>query len=205
MKIFINGLITGLFLQLALGPVFFFVLNLAIKRTLFDALIAVAAIAIVDYIYILLAIFGVGKLLEQGKIKLFLLIMSSIVLIIFGVYIIKGGIEINTSSFENMIPSLQSSFFAAFLLTISSPLTIIFWTSIFAAKALEYNYTKNELFLFGISAGLATIIFLGLFIIILSFVRKSIPLEIIRISNITVGIIFIIYGIVRTIKGLRTN
>ena len=32
MKIFQNGLLTGLFLQLAIGPVFFFIINLTLQK-----------------------------------------------------------------------------------------------------------------------------------------------------------------------------
>ena len=58
-----NGLVTGLFLQLAVGPVFFYIINLAIQRTIFDGLLGVLAVTIVDLFYISLAFFGIGKLL----------------------------------------------------------------------------------------------------------------------------------------------
>jgi len=69
MKIFKNGLATGLVLQFAIGPVFFFIINLALQRSIFDGLIGTLAVTIVDYFYITLAIFGIGKLLENKKIK----------------------------------------------------------------------------------------------------------------------------------------
>ncbi len=37
------------------------------------------------------------------------------------------------------------SFTGCFVLTMSSPLTIVFWSSIFSAKALEKNYKKKHL------------------------------------------------------------
>lgn len=127
MKIFRNGLATGIVLQLAIGPVFFFIINLALQKSIFDGLIGTLAVTIVDYFYITLAIFGIGKLLENKKIKKVFGIISSIVLIIFGVFIIKGRTSsgISTAVTTNST-SLLSSFASVFFLTISSPMTIDF-------------------------------------------------------------------------------
>src|SRR3989338_194836 len=162
MRVFANGLLTGLILQTAIGPVFFFIINLALQRSLYDGLVAVAAVTLVDYFYISLAILGIGKLLEKKKIKKIFGIISSVVLLIFGVIIIKRviGSDIPTDAATDS-KNLLSSFASVFFLTISSPMTIIFFTSLFAAKAVEYNYTKQELFIFGFATGSATFIFMG--------------------------------------------
>ena len=89
MKTFKNGLATGLVLQLAIGPVFFFIANLTLQGTIFNGLAGVFAVTIVDYFYITLAILGVGKLLENKKVKKIFGVVSSIVLAVFGVIIIK--------------------------------------------------------------------------------------------------------------------
>jgi hypothetical protein len=41
MEIFKNGVSTGLILQFAIGPVFFFIANLTIQGTILDGLVAV--------------------------------------------------------------------------------------------------------------------------------------------------------------------
>ena len=76
--IMLNGFLTGLILQIAIGPVFFFVLNISLQKTIIDGLFAIIAVTIVDYIFIALAVLGVGKLLERPKVKLALGVMSSI-------------------------------------------------------------------------------------------------------------------------------
>ena len=52
MRIFVNGLLTGLVLQMAIGPVFFFIINIALQKTLYDGFAAVSAVTLVDYFYI---------------------------------------------------------------------------------------------------------------------------------------------------------
>ena len=154
MNIFISGLLTGLILQLGIGPVFFFIVNLALQKTIYDGFAGVIAVTIVDFLYIALAIFGVGKLLEQKKIKKAFGIISSLVLILFGILMIVSITKDGSSISTNTIPTdVFGSFTSIFILTISSPMTIIFWTGLFAAKALEKSYSKRNLFIFGFGTG----------------------------------------------------
>ena len=206
MKVLLNGLITGLILQLAIGPVFFFIVNLALQRTILDGLVAVIAVTLVDYLYIALSIFGVGKLLEKKKIKKSFGIISSVVLIIFGILIIIGITgDSNPANIEINSTNLFSSFASTFILTISSPMTIVFWTSLFAAKAVEYNYTKRDLIIFGLSTGLATLIFMGSSVVLLSFIKGTVPIILIQILNIIVGCLLIGYGGIRLTKTFNNS
>lgn len=201
MKPFKNGLITGLVLQLAIGPVFFFIINLTLQKSLGDGFAGVIAVTLGDYLYITLAILGIGKLLEKKKIKKALSIISSIILILFGIFMIKSVLNSNTTITANSTSTnLLSSFSAVFFLTISSPITIVMWTSLFITKAVENNYSKRELFIFGLSAGLATLLFMGTAVIILSSIKSAIPTSLIQILNIIVGSLLILYGLIRLKK-----
>lgn len=199
-KVFKHGLLTGLTLQLSLGPVFFFIVSLVIQTTLYNGLAAVFAVTLVDYLYITLAILGIGKLLEKNKIKNTLSIFGSIVLIIFGIVMIINVPGLNNSTIvSNASLNIWSSFMSAFILTILSPMTIVFWTSLFATKATENNYDKKELLVFGFGAGLATLIFMGLAVILFSFLKTSVPIIISQILNILIACSLIVYGML----GLR--
>ncbi len=202
LAIILDGFLTGLILQIAIGPVFFFILNISLQKTIMDGLFAVSAVTLADYIFIALAVLGVGKLLEKPKIKLTLGIISSLVLILFGIIMI---ISVNPSNQVNSPANLSessyiASFISAFLLTISSPLTIVFWTSLFAAKAIERGYAQKQLIYFGLAAGLATLVFLGSSVTLLAIMRAKIPVMLLRISNIAVGSLLIFYGVVRLFR-----
>ena len=208
LRVFITGLSTGLVLQLAIGPVFFFILNISLQRTLVDGLCSVFAVTVVDYFYIILAIIGVGKLLEKKTIQKKLALISSAVLIIFGIAMLvssRGILAGATTQSTHQISNYWSSFLSALLLTISSPLTIVFWTGLFAAKAIEYNYTKRQLVIFGISAGLATVLFLGCSVVVLSFIKASVPLLLVRLLNVLVGVLLILYGAIRFFAVIKSN
>ena len=205
LRAFVNGLSTGLVLQLAIGPVFFFILNITLQRSLLDGLFAVLAVTVIDYVYILLAIVGVGKLLERKTVQKKLAIISSVMLVIFGIVMLVSARDILTETTLQARPASNygSSFLSAFLLTLSSPLTIVFWTGLFAAKAIEYEYSKRQLVVFGFSAGLATLLFLGCAVMILSLVQASVPVLLVRVLNVLVGVLLILYGVIRLIKVVR--
>lgn len=204
MKVFKNGLLTGLVLQLAIGPVFFFIVNLTIQKTVFDGAAAVIGVTLADYIYIFLAILGIGKLLEHKKIKKVFGIISSIILILFGLMIIKGATQVNIATNITInLMNVFSSFISVFFLTISSPLTIVMWTSLFATKTIEYNYTKKELFIFGFSTGLVTFIFMGSTVILFSLIKGTIPVFLIQALNLIVGCLLIGYGGLRLKKIIK--
>ena len=200
-NIFFKGYLTGLILQLAIGPVFLIILNIALEYGFLYGMFAVAGVVIVDYFYIILAIFGVGKLLEASRYRKVFSNISSVVLIFFGFVLIRKGILLNLDeNIEIKQLTILKSFGSTFLLTLSSPLTIVFWTSIFTNKSMEYDLTKDELIIFGIAAGFATVSFLSILVMILSLLDKMIPAIVIKILNIVVGVILVSFGTKRIIK-----
>jgi threonine/homoserine/homoserine lactone efflux protein len=196
-----------LLLQLAIGPVFLYILNISLQKTIFDGLAAVLAVTIVDYLYITLAVMGVGILIEKPKTKRWLGIISSIVLVVFGIVMILSAINQNGVDpiHAEDVSSIFISFLSVFILTISSPLTIVFWTGLFASKAIEKDYTPKQLIPFGIAAGAATFVFLGASVIMFSFLRAAIPASLLIGLNIAVGAILIIYGIIRLFKTTKNK
>jgi threonine/homoserine/homoserine lactone efflux protein len=160
----------------------------------------VAAVTLVDYFYITLAIMGVGKLLENNKFKKIFWIISSIVLILFWILMIRSIILWGIQNIWSDITSLSKSFVSVFLLTISNPMTIVFFTGLFTAKAIEYHYKKKELLIFGLSTGLATLLFMWASVVLFSLIKQSIPALLIQILNLLVGWLLIVYGSIRLIK-----
>jgi threonine/homoserine/homoserine lactone efflux protein len=205
-KVFVNGLVTGFILQIAIGPVFFFVVNLALQRTLLDGMAAVAAVTIVDYLFILLAVFGAGKLLEGEKTKKTMGFISSAVLVFFGLFMIMSQINTGSITMYNITDSgtVPSSFFTAFTLTLASPITIVFWTGLFTAKSIEKNYRRKELFVFGLAAGFTAVLFLGATVILLTFFKTIIPISFARNLNLLVGFLLVAYGSVRFVQIFQT-
>lgn len=205
MNIFTNGLMTGLILQLAIGPVFFFIVNLAIQRSLFDGLVAALAVTIVDYFYITLSILGVGKLMEHKSFKRIFGVVSSVVLIVFGTLLILNSASSGDISALDTRSNLTSSFFSVLLLTLSSPMTIVFFTSLFTAKAVEHEYVDRQLWLFGLGVGFATLLFMTSSVLVFAIIGSVISNALISILNILVGALLIGYGLIRGVKILKVR
>lgn len=206
-RILVHGLATGMILQIAIGPVFFFITNLALQKTLYDGLIAVAGVTFADYIFIMLAIFGVGKLLERKNVKRLLALVSSVVLALFGIWMITqlpAGVPVSGDG-HGAAGTLSASFIQAFILTISSPLAIIFWTGLFTVKAMERNYARKEVLIFGLAAGFSTVLFLSTAVLIMTGLKASIPLSLIKILNLGVGMLLVAYGCLRFINTLKVK
>lgn len=200
MKILLNGLLTGLFLQLAIGPIFFFVLSLAVESDLIVALSGVIGVVLADFVYISLSIFGIAKLIDHPKVKRTFGIISAVVIIAFGTYLLRGALQGIHGTDVPDERTISGAFATCFFLTISSPLTLFFWSSVFAVKAIEKNYGKKDITVFGIGAGLSTLIFLGAAVTIVSTLNASLPEELISILNIAIAVVMIGYGLIRLLK-----
>ena len=203
-KTFFRGFKTGLILQFAIGPVFIFVMNIAVQRSFSDGIATVAGVTAADYVYIALSVVGVGKLLQNDRMKTALGFIAPSVLLLFGVYMMYSVLF--AGSAENVIRNNPSSgFLSAFALTMSSPLTILFWSGIFASRAVEYDLTRRELAVFAFAAGLATFAFLGCGVLILSSAAAVIPDMVISVLNISVAVLLIGYGVLRLIRAFRIS
>ncbi len=192
-------------LQLAIGPIFLYIAGLTTYHSTANGFAAVAAVSVVDYLFIVLAIMGVGKLLERKRIKKVMAVGSSVVLIIFGYMMIKDAITSFSASLSMNQGSagLVNSFSKAFLLTASSPLTIVFWTGIFTARSIEKGFNRKQLWVFGIAAGSTTPLFLGGTVVVFSLLRNTISFGFAPWLNLGVGIVLITYGCVRLVQMLR--
>ena len=206
-KPMLNGMLTGLFLQLALGPVFFYILGITVDSNYTNSLSAILAVTMADYIYIFLSLIGMGKLLHKDEMRTIFGFVSSIILILFGVMILYSGLVFANDA--EQIGSVgwtpANSFTTSFLLTLSSPLTIVFWSSVFSAKAIEKNYKNKQLIWFGIGTGASTFLFLSLTMMVLSLLKSNIPDMIVNILNGIVGGLLISYGVTRIIKILAAK
>jgi len=191
-----KGFKFGLLLQIAIGPVCFFIFQLAVINGFFVAMTGILAVFIVDGLFIFGAIKGIAALLKSRKMQTVLKYFGSFILMIFGLSSILNQFDINflpTLSAQN-VSGAHNAFIQAAIITISNPLTIIFWAGVFSAKITEDNLGKIEMYYFGLGAVLATFSFLSIIALIGSFSMTFLPTQVIRVLNICVGFILIFFG-----------
>ena len=199
-KKYLDGLKFGMLLQLAVGPMCLMVFNTAKNVSFLVALSLVLAIALVDAFYILLAGLGVSKLMEKKKVKTIFKIVGSLVLIIFGLNIILNVFNINIIPGLNLKPSTTNIFIQGLILTLSNPITIVFWGSVLTTKIIDDGLKKKELVIFSIGLVSATLFFLTLIAVLGTILSGFIPESVSNILNIIVGLLIIFFGIKMLVK-----
>ena len=195
-KIISDGLLLGMILQIAVGPVCLYLINVSILNNFAAGFIGIIAATIADSIFILLGILGVSKLLTERRVKIFKA-FGGILLITFGLITIFSfiGSKSTDNSFTLSIFGSKNVFLYTFILTLSSPLSIIFWSGIFSVKIIEEQYKNKDLILFSIGCLLATFLFLT-FVVSASTILQSFLTEfLIKTLNIAVGIIIAFFGV----------
>lgn len=195
MKLFLSGLRFGMLLQIAIGPMCLMVFNTAKNAGFFTALSLVLAIALVDALYITLAGLGTSKLLEGQKRKKILKIIGSFALVFFGINIILNVFGINIIPGLDLKPTAKSIFIQGLILTLSNPITIVFWTSVLVGKIIKDKLKNKQLVIFSFGLVCATLLFLSFVAILGTLLSTFIPACISDVLNIIVGVFIVFFGI----------
>ncbi len=203
----INGFKFGMMLQLAIGPIFIFILNTSLQSSIFTALISVMIVGLVDAFYIFLAILGLGALLERyGSLQRVLSFCSSLVIMLFGISTLLAIFEIGLLPVLSLnYSNTNNIFIKVLLITISNPLTILFWTGVFTTKIQKEELSKSQLYLFGSGAVLSTLVFLSLISILGKFISPLLNTFTYNSLNLITAMFLIIYSIHILLKSKNLN
>lgn len=184
-------------MQLAIGPMCLMTFNTAMSGGFGQGMIVVAAIAAVDILYMLLAGFGVSRLMKGEKVQKGMRIFGCIVLVLFGMNIIVNVFGLTLLPGISIFSATDSDslFFKCMFLTASNPLTIIFFSGIFSTQVAENNYNSVELFYFGAGVMISTLIFLTAVAFLGTVLSSFIPQTAVRILNLCVGVFLIYFGL----------
>ena len=199
-KKYLDGLKFGMLLQLAVGPMCLMVFNTAKNVGFLVALSLVFAIFLVDSFYILLAGLGVSKIMEKKKIKSIFKIFGSLVLVLFGINIILNVFGINIILGLNLKPNTTNIFIQGLILTLSNPITIVFWGSLLTTKIIDDGLKKKELVVFSLGLVSSTLLFLTFVALLGTILSNFIPDALSNILNVVVGILIIFFGIKLFVK-----
>lgn len=195
MKWYLDGLKFGMLLQLAIGPMCLLVFNTAKNMGFINALSLVSAIALIDAFYIYLAGIGVSRLLLQERVKICVSVIGAFVLCLFGINMILEAVGRDIVLHISSYSDAQSVFVQGLILTLSNPLTIVFWGTVLTQKMIKEQLRRLELFFF--SAGLvsATVFFLTGIAILGTEMKEFLPDTISNGMNVVVGVVIVYFGI----------
>ncbi|MEN1760303.1 LysE family transporter [Anoxynatronum sibiricum] len=193
-----RGFKFGMLLQIAVGPICLFVFQTAVSHGFPAAMAGVTGVTLIDALFILAAIQGLGTLLQRSnRIKKALQTIGAFILIVFGISIITGtfGLSILPSVTFLSLHTVTHPFFKALLLTLSNPLTILFWAGVFSTKMIEDELRLGDMYLFGFGAVLSTVFFLSMVAAIGHSVNAVLPVLLLTGLNVFIGLVLIFLGI----------
>jgi threonine/homoserine/homoserine lactone efflux protein len=197
----LEGFKFGLLLQLAVETLSLMTFKISSSLGITHGLVFVCSVALIDSLYIFLASIGISAILKKDAIQKYFKYIGGIVLIIFGINTLLGCFNYSIIPSMNInINNFHSIFLQGIIITLSDPLTIIFWGGIFSGKITDEKYTKKQLFMFGAGCVLSTLICLSIIAIIGSFVKIFLTETVIKILNAVIGIVIIIFGIKMIIR-----
>ncbi|WP_147534755.1 LysE family transporter [Bacillus marasmi] len=149
MSTFISYVFLGLSLAAPIGPINAAQLEKGIRNGFFHSWFVGLGAIIADAFYMGLVYLGFVHFLEKPIIQAFLWSFGCFVLIYTGVESLIGAGKISTKQSRVSEP-LSKSFLSGFFMSISNPLTILFWLGIYGsvlAKTVS-NYNMDQLILY---------------------------------------------------------
>ena len=203
-SILVSYIILGFTLAAPIGPVNSARLDKGIKNGFWHAWIVGAGSMIADGVFMLLVYLGMVRFLSVPIVQIFLWLFGGIILIYSGWESIKGANTIDINYSRNK-ESLLKCFLTGFVMSISSPLSILFWLGIYGSVLAKTAQTTGTEWLLIYSS----MIFLGLtfwdlFVAALTTgFRRLLTVKSLIAISIVSGLSLIAFGIYFSYQGIN--
>lgn len=203
----LKGFRFGLLLQFSVGPVCLLVFNTAGNNGFWAAFLMVLAVAFVDALYILIACTCVTTVLQRANVQRALKLFGFIILLAFGLETIAGAVGISILPGNLLVTNLHtgSFFLQGLIVTASNPLTILFWSGVFASQISGEGFDRRQAFQFGFGCVLSTLLFMTAVALTGSGIHSFLPPEVTRFLNLLVGLTILFLAIRLLWKGRKTQ
>lgn len=189
-----QGFRFGLMLQFAVGPI---CLLTFIASSSFGFLagesIAIAAV-LVDAIYISVSAGGIAQLMKNPQIQRWVKTFGVVILVSFGLYMIWQVLSGVLPQITLLGSGYMDFFLEGVILTISNPLTILFWGGVFAVQMAGHRWEKEDMTWFSVGCVLSTFVFLTAVAGLGIFAGKFLPSQIILVLNGLVGFLLLYFA-----------
>jgi threonine/homoserine/homoserine lactone efflux protein len=202
-SILFSYILLGITLAAPIGPVNSVRLDKGLKNGFWHAWVVGIGSMIADAIFMALVYFGIVHFLDSPPIQVFLWLFGGFVLIYSGFESIVSANKINLHHIRSK-DSLLKCFLSGFIMSISSPLSILFWLGIYGSVLAKtaVTYGTGQLIIY------SSMIFVGLAlwdIFVASLTtgfRRFLNLKSIIIISIISGLSLIGFGIYFGFQGI---
>jgi L-lysine exporter family protein LysE/ArgO len=157
MFLIMKYVLLGISLAAPIGPVNAAQMDRGIKYGFWQAWMVGLGATVADGIYMFLVYMGLVSYIDTAFMKTFLWLFGCFVLLYTGIETFKNASK-ETSGEKDYTVHIGKSFFAGFLMSLTNPLTILFWLgiygSILAETAAKYSLESLMLYSGAIFAGI---------------------------------------------------
>ena len=192
----IRNIILGISLAAPIGPVNVEVIRRGLNFGFFPAFLLSIGAASADTTYLLLIYFGLSSFIKVPIIKTLIWVFGGFVLLYLGfrsIKIFKVKVELNKS-----VPKTgRNSFISGYLITISNPMTIVWWTGVFGSilGTSIYNVSKTIALLNSLTIIIGVILWFFALSLILHWGKRFFKEKYVKYVNLTAGIILVGFGL----------
>ncbi|MBM7691338.1 threonine/homoserine/homoserine lactone efflux protein [Peribacillus deserti] len=196
MSIFFSYIFLGLSLAAPIGPINAAQIDKGIKSGFWNAWLVGLGATIADMIYMLLVYFGLVQFIEIPFIKTLLWSFGCFVLIYTGIESIIAAGKISIQNSRNAESSVKS-FFSGFFMSLSNPITILFWIGIYGSILAKTaaSYDRDQLILYSSAIFIGVLIWDITMAAIASSFRRYLRSGILTIISVLSGISLIGFGL----------
>lgn len=202
--ILVSYIILGFTLAAPIGPVNSARLDKGIKNGFWHAWIVGVGSMMADGVFMLMVYLGMVQFLDIPVVQIFLWLFGGFILIYSGLESIKNANTISLT-YQRAKDSLFKCFLTGFILSISSPLSILFWLGIYGsvlAKTAQTNGTELLLIY-------SSMIFIGLTfwdILVAALTtgfRKLLNVKTLIAISVISGASLILFGVYFSYQGIK--
>lgn len=201
----VQGILVGLILSVGMGPVMFALIRTSLKEGFWRALMMEVGILLADASCIVLAYLLLGNITTNPKVNDYIILVGGIVLIAIGIRSFKGKAS-RIKEARDFIKGKQTHAailaLKGFMYNMMNPSVIIFWLG--AVTLASANYSGNrEKMISHFSATLITMLSFDILKALFAHsLRKFITPRFMLYSTQFMGVIFIIFGLILSIRSL---
>ena len=172
-------------LQLSVGPVCLSVLQTGIAHSFAPAFMMTLGVVLADAAYVILALLGVSSLMQVPTLRIGIGLAGAMLLLYFGARNLLSSVAKPTGT--TVARGGRSRLRDGFLLTLSNPLTILFWAGVFGGLIASRPFASHlAAYVFGAGCVAATLVFLTVVAAVGRFIARLVqPRVIIWLNRIT--------------------
>ncbi|HHY73543.1 MAG TPA: LysE family transporter [Bacillus bacterium] len=203
MSIFFSYVLLGLSLAAPIGPVNAAQMDRGIKYGFFHSWFVGLGAMIADCIYMIVVYMGLVTFIDTPIVQIFLWLFGSFVLLYTGIESIVNASRINIKNSRNK-ESFYKAFFSGFMMSLTNPLTILFWLGIYGSLLAQTaaTATKNELVFYSLAIILGLLVWDVTMAAISSSFRKISTSRLLVFISVVSGLSLLCFGVYFAYQGI---